>query len=562
MRTLAGLKRLDYNLPLLRGDMFGGITSMVLALPVALGFGIASGMGAAAGLYGAIIVGFFAAVFGGTRSQISGPTPAMTVAMATIMVTYSDSLAEALTIVVLAGLMQVLLGLSKIGRFVAYTPHVVVSGFMSGIGAIVMLVQALPFLGKSSTGGPLDALAALPAAVTNLNPDAVTVGTVTLLAAFLWPRRLDKALPAPLAALAIGTALGMIWLTDAPVIGPIPTGLPSLHLALPEPSFYLTALQPALILALLGSVDALLTSLVADSLTGNRHNPNRELVGQGIGNMAAGLFGALPGAGATVGTVTNIRAGGRTPVSGVLRSALLLAVVLGLGGLVDPIPLAALAGVLVKVGWDIIDWRMLARVHRLRTDHLLVMLITLMLTIFVDLVTAVAIGLIAGGMAHARQLEQLELDSVVSTPLLDRVFFAGFRRVEEFDTYQARVGLLALRGSFTVASSHRLVSVIGEDIKDHDVVMFDFSEATYIDDSAAMVVEQLLDVARRADTHCIMIGLAGSVAATLDTLNILHAVGEESRVRSLEEARPLAAAFLGIRRDSRVPTLTDKQTRA
>ena len=561
MRTLASLKRLDYNLPLLRGDMFGGITSMVLALPVALGFGIASGMGAAAGLYGAIIVGFFAAVFGGTRSQISGPTPAMTVAMATIMVTYSDSLAEALTIVVLAGLMQVLLGLSKIGRFVAYTPHVVVSGFMSGIGVIVILVQALPFLGKSTTGGPLDALAALPEAVASLNPDAVIIGAVTLLAAFLWPRRLDKALPAPLAALAIGTALGVLWLTDAPVIGTIPTGLPSLHLTPPEPSFYLTALQPALILALLGSVDALLTSLVADSLTGNRHNPDRELVGQGIGNMAAGLFGALPGAGATVGTVTNIRAGGRTPVSGVLRSALLLAVVLGLGGLVDPIPLAALAGVLVKVGWDIIDWRMLARVHRLRTDHLLVMLITLMLTIFVDLVTAVAIGLIAGGMAHARQLEQLELDSVVSTPLLDRVFFAGFRRVEEFDTYQARVGLLALRGSFTVASSHRLVSVIGEDIKDHDVVMFDFSEATYIDDSAAMVIEQLLDVARRADTHCIMIGLSGSVAATLDTLNILHTVGEENRVRSLDEARPLAAAFLGIRRDSRGPTLTDKQAR-
>ena len=542
--------KLNYNLPTLRGDVFGGITSMVLALPVALGFGIASGMGAAAGLYGAIIVGFFAAVFGGTRSQISGPTPAMTVAMATIMVTYSDSLAEALTIVVLAGLMQVLLGLSKIGRFVAYTPHVVVSGFMSGIGVIVMLVQALPFLGKSSTGGPLDALAALPGAVANLNPDAVTVGTVTLLAAFLWPRRLDKALPAPLAALAIGTALGMIWLTDAPVIGPIPTGLPSLHLALPEPSFYLTALQPALILALLGSVDALLTSLVADSLTGNRHNPNRELVGQGIGNMAAGLFGALPGAGATVGTVTNIRAGGRTPVSGVLRSALLLAVVLGLGGLVDPIPLAALAGVLIKVGWDIIDWRMLARVHRLRTDHLLVMLITLMLTIFVDLVTAVAIGLIAGGMAHARQLEQLELDSLVSTPLLDRVFFAGFRPVEEFDTYQARVGLLALRGSFTVASSHRLVSVIGEDIKDHDVVMFDFSEATYIDDSAAMVIEQLLDVARRADTHCITMGLTGSVATTLDTLNILHAVGDENRVRDLDEARPLAAALLGVREGS------------
>ena len=548
--NLTDVKRLDYNLPTLRGDIFGGLTSMVLALPVALGFGIASGMGASAGLYGAIIVGFFAAVFGGTRSQISGPTPAMTVAMATIMATYSDSLTEALTIVVLAGLMQVLLGLSKIGRFVAYTPHVVVSGFMSGIGVIVMLVQALPFLGKTAGGGVLHAIAALPEAVVSLNPDAVIVGTVTLLVSFLWPRKLDRALPAPLAALAIGTALGVLWLTDAPVIGPIPTGLPSLHLALPEPSFYLTALQPALILALLGSVDALLTSLVADSLTGNRHNPHRELMGQGIGNMAAGLFGALPGAGATVGTVTNIRAGGRTPVSGVLRSALLLAVVLGIGGFVEPIPLAALAGVLVKVGWDIIDWRMLARVHRLRTDHLLVMLITLMLTIFVDLVTAVAIGLIAGGMAHARQLEQLELDSLVSTPLLDRVFFARYQRVEVFDAFEARVGLLALRGSFTVASSHRLVSVIGEDIKDHDVVLLDFTEATYIDDSAAMVMEQLLDVAERAKTECITIGLSGSVAATLDTLNILHAIPDNHRVRTLDEARPLAAALLGIEQEA------------
>ena len=548
--NLTDVKRLDYNLPTLRGDIFGGLTSMVLALPVALGFGIASGMGASAGLYGAIIVGFFAAVFGGTRSQISGPTPAMTVAMATIMATYSDSLTEALTIVVLAGLMQVLLGLSKIGRFVAYTPHVVVSGFMSGIGVIVMLVQALPFLGKTAGGGTLHAIAALPEAVVSLNPDAAIVGTVTLLVSFLWPRKLDRALPAPLAALAIGTALGVLWLTDAPVIGPIPTGLPSLHLALPEPSFYLTALQPALILALLGSVDALLTSLVADSLTGNRHNPHRELMGQGIGNMAAGLFGALPGAGATVGTVTNIRAGGRTPVSGVLRSALLLAVVLGIGGFVEPIPLAALAGVLVKVGWDIIDWRMLARVHRLRTDHLLVMLITLMLTIFVDLVTAVAIGLIAGGMAHARQLEQLELDSLVSTPLLDRVFFARYQRVEGFDAFEARVGLLALRGSFTVASSHRLVSVIGEDIKDHDVVLLDFTEATYIDDSAAMVMEQLLDVAERAKTECITIGLSGSVAATLDTLNILHAIPDNHRVRTLDEARPLAAALLGIEQEA------------
>ena len=417
--------RLNYDLDTLRGDLFGGVTSMVVALPVSLGFGIASGMGAAAGLYGAIAVGFFASVFGGTRSQISGPTAPMTVAMAVVLTSHASSLTEALTVVVLAGLLQVLLGVSRIGRFVAYTPHVVVSGFMSGIGVIIMLMQSLPLLGASgATGGPMGAARALPAAVSDIDTSAFAIGAVTLAVGFLWPRRLSRFAPGPLVALAAGTALGVLWFTEAPVIGAIPVGLPSLQLGLPPADFLLHALQPAIILALLGSVDSLLTSLVADSMTGNHHNPDRELIGQGIGNMAAGLIGALPGAGATMGTVINIRSGGSTPVSGALRALLLFALVLGLGRLVEPIPLAALAGVLVKVGWDIIDWRMLARFHRLRREHLIVMLATLCLTVFVDLITAVAIGLIAGGMVHARRLGRLELDSVVSVPLLEASFFA------------------------------------------------------------------------------------------------------------------------------------------
>ena len=538
--------RLNYDLETFRGDIFGGVTSMVLAVPVALGFGIASGMGAAAGLYGAIAVGFFAAVFGGTRSQISGPTPAMTVAMAVIVTSYADHLAEALTVVVMAGLIQVLLGISKIGRFVVYTPQVVVSGFMSGIGVIIILIQALPFVGAATAGGPIDALQALPAAIAGANLHALGVGALTLAIAFLWPSRFERSLPAPLAALIVGTAVGILLLTDAPVIGAIPTGLPSLQFEVPTLGFLVASLEPALILALLGSVDALLTSLVADSLTGTRHNPDRELVGQGLGNMVAGLFGALPGAGATIGTVTNIRAGGRTRVSGALRAILLLALVLGLGRFVEPIPLAALAGVLAKVGWDIIDWRTLARVHRLRTDHLVVMLITLALTIFVDLVTAVAIGLIAGGMAHARQLEQLELDSVISLPLLDRVFFAQHPSAAELDSYLARVGLIALRGSFTVASSHKLAPTIGEDIKEHEVVIFDFSDATYVDDSAAAVMEQLFEVARRARTECIVIGLSGTVADTLDGLNTLHDIPAGNVTQSLDDARAIAARYLDV----------------
>ena len=549
---------MNYDLDTLRGDLFGAVTSTVVALPVALGFGIASGMGAAAGLYGAIAVGFFASVFGGTRSQISGPTAPMTVTMAVIITSHTSNLIEALTVVVMAGLLQVLLGLSKVGRFVAYTPHVVVSGFMSGIGIIIMLMQTLPFLGATAaTGGPMGAVRALPEAVSKIDISAFAIAAVTLAVGFLWPRRLARLAPGPLVALIAGTALGWLWLNSAPVIGKVPTGLPSLQLSLPSASFLLQALEPAVILALLGSVDSLLTSLVADSLTGRRHNPDRELIGQGIGNMVAGFFGALPGAGATLGTVTNIRAGGQTPVSGALRAAFLLLLVLGLGRYVEPIPLAALAGVLMKVGWDIIDWRLLCRMHRIRREHLLVMLMTLTLTVFVDLVTAVAIGLIAAGMTHARQLERLELDSVVSVPLLDRKFFV---QGEEEDPYAARVGLVALRGSFTVASSHKLVGVIGEDIKDHEVVIFDFSDATYIDDSAAMVVEQLMEVAAEAQTGFIVMGLSGSVANTLQELNILKNVPKDQIVDTLDEARPVARKLLRLAdsalRDGQAPILS------
>ena len=379
---------MKYDLDRFRGDVFGGVTSMVVAVPVALGFGIASGMGAAAGLYGAIIVGFFASAFGGTRTQISGPTAPMTVAMAVVLTSYADTLAEALTVVVLSGLLQVLLGLSRVGRLVAYTPYMVVSGFMSGIGVIIVLMQTLPFLGASGeTGGPMGALRVLPEALGNVDTSAFAIAALTLAVGFLWPRRFTRFAPGPLVALLAGTALGVLWLSDAPVIGRVPTGLPTLQLELPSADFLLRALEPAVVLALLGSVDSLLTSLVADSLTGRRHNPDRELVGQGIANLVAGLFGALPGAGATMGTVTNIRSGGSSPVSGVVRAALLLALVLGLGGLVEPIPLGVLAGVLMKVGWDIIDWRVLTRIHRLPLDHLLVMLTTLSLTVFVDLIT-------------------------------------------------------------------------------------------------------------------------------------------------------------------------------
>ena len=535
----------DYTLDTLRGDLFGGVTSAVVALPVALAFGVASGLGAAAGLYGAIGVGFFAAVFGGTRTQISGPTGPMTIAMAVVITTHASTPGEAFAVVVLGGLLQVLLGVFKMGRFVVYTPYVVISGFMSGVGIIIMLMQALPFLGVPSVmGGPVAVLRALPGALANVDPSAAALGSVALATAVLWPRRLTRYLPGLLVALLAGTVLSVLWLPDVAVIGEIPSGLPGIQAEWPAPAFLLGALQPALILAMLGSVDSLLTSLVADSMSGTRHNPNRELAGQGTGNMVTGLFGGLPGAGATMGTVTNIRAGGTTQVSGAIRALLVLGLMLGFGHLVEPVPHAVLAGIVIRVGWDIIDWPLITRIHRIRREHLLVMLMTLGLTVFVDLVTAVAIGLIAAGMAHARQLEKLELASVVSVPILDHVFFAGRPEAAGMDLYSARVGLVRLKGNFTVASSQKLYSVIGEDLKEHEVVIFDFAEAVHIDDSAAMTISRLIITAGKQDTRCIAMGLSGSAARTLEALATLRDLPDRHVVETMDEAREVAAGLV------------------
>ena len=532
-------ERTTYSLHTFRNDAFGGLTAAVVLLPKALAFGVASGMGPLAGLYGAIAVCFFATMFGGTPAQISGPTGPMTVAMVVIVAGYADSLAEALTIVMLGGLLQIALGALRIGSYVEYTPYSVISGFRSGIGVIIILLQVLAIFGtKTPPGGLVEAILAWPAAM--VNADAILCVLLTLIVAFCWPHRLRKLCPPPLAALAVGTLISLAWLDDVPVLGPMPAGLPSLNWPVLSPSFLLGVLEPAFIIALIGSIDSLLTSLVADSITRTSHKPNRELVGQGVGNVMAGLLGGLPGSGTTSCTVVNVRAGGRTRVSGTLCALLLLGLGLELSALTAQIPHAVLAGILMKVGWDIIDWRFLKRVRQIPRDHLVVMFLTLGLTVFADLVTAVAIGLIAAGMASSKRSKALELDSVVSVPFLDQTLTSS----QVPDPYLARVGLVALRGRFSVASSTALVRVIGEDIREHEAVIFDFSATKHIDDSAAMVIERLLETAADENTECVIMGLSGSVAHTLRALGTLDDVSQDRFVESLDEAKRLALRLL------------------
>ena len=536
---------MNYSFDNLRGDIYGGITATAVALPAALAYGLVSGLGPAAGLYGAIAVGFFAGMFGGTRAQVSCPSAAMAVVTAVIVANHAASLTEALMIVVMGGCLQVLLGLSGVGRYAAHTPYMVISGFNSGIGVIIILIQLLPFLGSPvAPGGAVGALRGLPEALTQANVSAIAIFAATLAICLLWRRRLAKLMPPAVAGLVLGTLMGAVWLPEAPVIGPIPAGLPELHLPVPSAAMLVSSMEPAIILALFASMRTLITSLVADSFTGARHDPNRELVGQGIGNVAAGLIGAMPAAGATQLTVANILSGGRTRVSSVVPSLLILALMLGMAPLVEPIPLAALAAILMRIGWRIIDWNLLVRVHRIPRRHLAIMMATLSLTVFVDLITAVAIGLIVAGMVRARQLEYLELDNVISVPLLDRTFFAGYTGMAQAGPHSARVGLVVLRGRFTAASSPELVSVIGADIRDHEVVIFDFSDTTYLSHSAAVVIERLLDTAAATQTEVVVTGLTDPVANNLRALDVLRRVPRDRIVGTMDDARQVAAGLL------------------
>jgi len=527
------------------GDIYGGVTAAVVALPLALAFGVASGVGAIAGLYGAIAVGFFAAVCGGTNSQVSGPTGPMTVVMAVIVAEHAGNLGQAFAIVFLGGALQIVFGLLRVGSYVSYTPYAVVSGFMSGIGVIIIVIQTLPFFGLPAVpGGPIETLRAWPGLIGEFDASGLAVGGLALAIMIFWPVRLRRLLPSPLAALVVCTALAVTVFPSAPIIGAVPTGLPQFYVPVYALSDLASIVQPAIILALLGSIDSLLTSLVADSITRTRHNSNRELIGQGIGNMAAGLIGGLPGAGATMRTVVNVRAGGRSPLSGALHALILLALVLGLGPYAAHIPLAALAGILIKVGWDIIDWGYLVRIHRAPRDKVVVMLVTLVLTVFVDLLTAVAIGLILAGFVTSRWMEVEELKGVTAVALPTPGDGLSAEEAKELAAHDGRIGIIRLRGRFSYASARELVQRAGASAHGHEVVIFDFAEAAHVDTSAALAIEELIDVVQEETSGCVISGLSGAAEETLRALDVLKHVPDDHIVDNRLEAIRRAAEML------------------
>jgi len=403
----------------LRGDFFGGLTAGVVALPLALAFGVQSGMGAIAGIYGAIAVGIFAAWFGGTSTQISGPTGPMTVVSAVVIATEIElhgsldaALGTIIAIFFLAGALQILLGVLKIGQYIRYMPYPVVSGFMSGIGVIIIVLQIFPFLGHSSPKKILDIFSELPNVLPDIKIESVLLALATIATIYLFPK-ITKLIPSALVALVVLTGISTLMGLDVAIIGNIPDGLPALqlesflHIDYSEPMLIII---PAITLAALGTIDSLLTSIVADNMTKTQHNSNKELIGQGLGNMAAAVIGGIPGAGATMRTVVNINSGGKTKLSGVIHGVALLLVLVGAGAYAKLIPLPVLAGILITVGIGIIDYKGLKHtIHVPKTDAV-VMLVVLIMTVFVDLLQAVAVGMVLASVLFMKKMSDIAED--------------------------------------------------------------------------------------------------------------------------------------------------------
>ena len=535
----------------LKGDIFGGLTAGVVALPLALAFGEASGAGPFAGVYGAIIVGFFAALFGGTPSQISGPTGPMIVVFAGVFASLSGDVSLVFATVVLAGVIQIAFGLLGFGQYIRLVPYPVVSGFMSGIGCIIIALQLARLFGHEPAGsGTIPALMEVPNAVSNPNWEALGIGLLTLAIVFRWPAKWGRYLPGPLAALITGT-VASLGLSTVPVLGDIPTGLPQFIMPAFSSDTLLIVFEAAMILAVLGAIDSLLTSLVADNMTRTRHHSNRELIGQGVGNTIAGFFGGIPGAGATMRTVVNIRTGGVTKISGMLHSLLLLAVVVVLAPLASKIPHAVLAGILVKVGYDIIDVSYLKHAHRGPRFDLALMVMVLSLTVFVDLITAVVAGVVVAALAFVKQVADAQLAAAAgeNTESVD-----GLSELEStlLNECGNRLTYFDLGGPLSFGAAADLGHHVRERISPthHTSLVLDFSKVPFMDVSAARAVETIALDAAHAGKHLYVCGINEQVTASLEGLGVSELIPVTSRFETRADALSAARDWIFENADS------------
>ncbi|EGQ8026175.1 TPA: SulP family inorganic anion transporter [Vibrio vulnificus] len=539
----------------LKGDLFGGVTTAIISLPLALAFGVASGAGAEAGLWGAILVGLFAALFGGSSTLISEPTGPMTVIMTAVLTSmvakYPESgIAISFTIVMMAGAFQVLIGTLKLGKYITLMPYSVVSGFMSGIGVILIILQLSPLLGHAApAGGVLGTLSALPETISNMKFSEFFLGLLTLGILFFFPKQYRKYVPAQLVALVAVTLLSVIVFDfdDVRRIGEIPTGLPSLVVPVINGEIFTAMVIDALVLGTLGCIDTLLTAVIGDSLTRKEHDSDKELRGQGFANMISGLFGALPGAGATMGTVTNIQVGARSPLSGVIRAMILALVVLVASGLTEPIPMAVLAGIAVYVGFGILDWSFIQRAHRVSVQGMAIMYGVMLLTVFVDLIVAVGLGVFISNILIIERLsrEQAKQVKAISDADENDVPLTDSER-GLLDRANGKVLFFYLSGPM-IFSVSKAISRQHSSISDYEAMILDLTDVPMIDVTVGLALENAIKDAQEAQCDVYLLCPNERVREQLEKFHVLDLVPDENTFKFRYEA--LNAAVNKVEQD-------------
>ncbi len=512
----------------LRGDIFGGLTAAIVSLPLALAFGVASGAGAIAGLYGAVCVGFFAALFGGTPTLISEPTGPMTVVMTAIVASLTArnpelGLPMAFTVVMLAGIFQILFGIFKMGKYITLMPYSVISGFMSGIGVILIILQIPPFLGQAAPkGGVLGTVQKIPELLSNINPPEAILGAITLAIIFLMPSKFKRFVPPQLLALVIGTLISLFFFQGAEIrrIGDIPVGLPTLQMPTFSAAQMITMLVDGAVLGMLGCIDTLLTAVIADSLTRTEHKSNKELIGQGIGNLVSGICGGLPGAGATMGTVVNIQTGATTALSGITRALILLVVVLWAAGLTKSIPMAVLAGIALKVGIDILDWSFLKRSHKISLKGTLIMYGVLLLTVFVDLIVAVGVGVFIANILTIDRLSELQAQEVKTITDNDDEILLNPEEKRLLNQANGRIILFYLSGPMIFGVS-KAIAREHTAMKEADVLILDLSDVPLLGVTASLAIENAIKDAIDKGLQVFIVGATSKIQHRLERLGIL-----------------------------------------
>jgi SulP family sulfate permease len=526
----------DYNLEKFTADLIAGVTVGLVALPLAMAFAIASGVSPQAGIYCAIVTGFLISALGGSKTQIGGPTGAFVVVVLGIISKYGlDGL---FTCTMLAGLILVIMGVTGLGGMVKYFPRPVVVGFTNGIAILIASTQIRDLFGLRMEHVPGDFFHRMGAIAENfhtLNWTATMVGFASLAVMIICVKFFKRIPGAILVCFGATAAVAIFHLpieTIGTRFGGIPSGLP--HLAMPklQPQLLLHLLSPAITVAMLGAIESLFSAVVSDRMSGDKHNPNVELIAQGVANIASPLFGGLPATGAIARTATNVRAGAKTPVAGMIHALTLLAVILFAAPMVKNVPLAALAGILFMVAYNMGDWREIPEILKLSTADISVWVLTLTLTVVADLTLAVEVGMILAAFSFIRKISMTTTVSKVTDDYIEdgRAHILQDKDIPEY------VAVYRIHGPFLFGVTDKIAEVTESIAELPPIVILRLRNMTAIDATGIAALEELAEILRVNGRAMLVCGARPQPAALMREAGFERHIGAENICANIEEA--------------------------